>query len=146
MNGEFLGYEPYGAEIGPTRSGVLVAAETGTAVTYGLNNAQDRGTLFIEAGTEVYEGMVAGVHSRDNDIVANVCKEKKMTNVRASTSDIAIKLTPPVKMSLEEFWTSSPRTNSWKSRLRISAFAKRSLRGASADRAERSGAKVQQRS
>ncbi|MBI2936553.1 MAG: translational GTPase TypA [Chloroflexi bacterium] len=103
MNSRFLGYEPYGAEIGSTRTGALVASETGTAATYGLNNAQERGALFIEPGTQVYEGMVVGVHARDSDIVVNICKEKKKTNVRSSTSDIAIKLTPPVKLSLEEF-------------------------------------------
>ncbi|PPD58817.1 translational GTPase TypA [Dehalogenimonas etheniformans] len=102
MNTLFLGYEPWQGEIGTTRSGVLIAAQPGIAVTYGLNNAQGRGLLFIEPMTDVYEGMIAGLHARGSDLVVNVCKEKKMTNIRSSTSDIAIKLTTPIKMSLEE--------------------------------------------
>jgi len=81
---------------------VLVAATEGVAVTYGLNNAQGRGITFIEPGTPVYEGMTVGLNSRSQDIAVNVCKEKKQTNVRSSTSDIAIKLTPPLKLSLEQ--------------------------------------------
>ena len=102
MNTLFLGYEPWRGEIVSTRNGVLVASEEGFAVTYGLNNAQGRGLTFIEPGTHVYEGMIVGLNSRPQDIPLNVCKEKKKTNVRASTSDIAIKLTPPLKMSLEQ--------------------------------------------
>jgi GTP-binding protein len=102
MNTMFLGYEPWRGEIVSTRSGVLVASEPGTAITYGLNNAQRRGLTFIEPGTQVYEGMVVGLNSRVQDIPVNVCKEKKKTNVRSSTSDIAIKLTPSLKMSLEQ--------------------------------------------
>ncbi len=102
MNSVFTGYEPLGGRVKSTRSGVLVAAETGVAFTYGLNNAQQRGLTFIEPGMPVYEGMIVGAHARDDDLVVNVCKEKKLTNVRASTADIAIKLTPPVRMSLEE--------------------------------------------
>jgi GTP-binding protein len=102
MNTQFLGYEPLQGEIGQTRSGVLVASESGMAVTYGLNNAQGRGLTFIDPGTPVYEGMIVGVTPRMQDIAVNVCKEKKMTNIRSSTSDIAIKLTPPIKMSLEQ--------------------------------------------
>jgi GTP-binding protein len=102
MNSVFLGYEPWRGEIVSTRSGVLVASEPGTAITYGLNNAQRRGLTFIEPGTQVYEGMVVGLNSRVQDIPVNVCKEKKKTNVRSSTSDIAIKLTPSLKMSLEQ--------------------------------------------
>ncbi len=103
MNSQFLAYEPQGAEVRLTRMGSLVAAEAGKAVTYGLRNAQERGVTFIEPGTPVYEGMVVGINSREKDLIVNVCKEKKLTNVRSSTSDIAIKLTPPVKFSLEEF-------------------------------------------
>jgi len=102
MNTMFLGYEPWHGEMVSARNGVLVAAETGTAVTYGLNVAQGRGTTFIKPGTAVYEGMIIGLNSRANDIEINVCKEKKLTNVRASTADIAIKLSPPVELSLEE--------------------------------------------
>ncbi|MDO8751623.1 MAG: translational GTPase TypA [Dehalococcoidia bacterium] len=102
MNSTFTGYEPLKGQVKSTRTGTMVAAETGIAVTYGLNNAQQRGMTFVAPGTPVYEGMVVGVHSRDKDMVVNVCKEKKMTNVRASTSDFTIHLTPPLLMSLEE--------------------------------------------
>ncbi|MBI4186737.1 MAG: translational GTPase TypA [Chloroflexi bacterium] len=102
MNATFLGYEPWQGDIVSTRSGVLVASEPGAAVTYGLNNAQGRGLTFIRPGTFVYEGMIVGLNPRPHDIAVNVCKEKKKTNVRSSTSDIAIKLTPPVQMSLEQ--------------------------------------------
>ncbi len=102
MNSVFVGYELLHGELKSTRTGALVAAETGVAVTHGLNNAQQRGLTFVEPGTPVYEGMIVGVYARYDDLVVNVCKEKKLTNVRSSTSDIAIKLTPPLQMSLEE--------------------------------------------
>jgi GTP-binding protein len=102
MNTIFLGYELWWGEIAPTRSGVLVASEHGMAVTYGLNNVKERGVTFIEPGTSVYEGMIVGINSRLQDIPVNVCKEKKKTNIRSSTSDIAVKLTPPIKLSLEQ--------------------------------------------
>jgi GTP-binding protein len=102
MSTLFLGYEPWFGDIVSTRSGMLVASEDGVAVTYGLNNAQGRGVTFIEPGTAVYEGMIVGMHARGNDLAMNVAKEKKQTNIRASTADIAIKLTPAVKFSLEE--------------------------------------------
>ena len=102
MNSIFLGYESLQGEITSTRSGVLVASEPGFAITYGLSNAQGRGLTFIDPGTQVYEGMIVGLNSRVQDIPVNVCKEKKKTNIRSSTSDIAVKLTPPLKMSLEQ--------------------------------------------
>jgi len=102
MNTIFLGYEVWHGDIASTRNGALVASEQGVAVTYGLNNAQGRGITFIEPSTPVYEGMIVGLNSRPQDIAINVCKEKKKTNVRSSTSDIAVKLTPPVKLSLEQ--------------------------------------------
>jgi GTP-binding protein len=102
MNSSFIGYEPWRKDIGSTRSGVLVSSETGKAVTYGLNNAQGRGLTFVEPGTMVYEGMIIGMHQRTQDIAVNICREKKKTNIRSSTSDIAIKLTPAVKLSLEQ--------------------------------------------
>ena len=102
MNTGFLGYEPWRGEVASTRSGVLVASEPGKAITYGLNKAQGRGLTFIEPGTLVYEGMIVGINTRPQDIAVNVCKEKKKTNVRSSTSDIALKLTPPVRLSLEQ--------------------------------------------
>jgi GTP-binding protein len=98
----FLKYEPWKGDIASTRSGVLVASEPGQAVTYGLNNAQGRGLTFIEPGVFVYEGMIIGTNPRTQDIAVNVCKEKKKTNIRSSTSDIAIKLTPAILLSLEQ--------------------------------------------
>lgn len=102
MNTLFLGYEPCYGDIGSDRNGALVSAASGVAVTYGLNHAQGRGITFIEPGTHVYEGMIVGLNPRDQDLAVNVCKEKKQTNVRSSTSDIAVKLTPAVKLSLEQ--------------------------------------------
>ncbi|MDP3063749.1 MAG: translational GTPase TypA [Chloroflexota bacterium] len=102
MNSQFLGYEPMEGEVRSPRMGALVASEGGVAVTYGLNNAQGRGATFVEPSTQVYEGMIVGMHPRESDILMNVCKEKKLTNMRSSTSDIAIRLTPAVKFSLEE--------------------------------------------
>ncbi len=102
MNTLFLGYEPWRGDIASDRNGALVSAAVGVAVTYGLNHAQGRGITFIEPGTHVYEGMIVGLNSRTQDMAVNVCKEKKQTNVRSSTSDIAVKLTPAVKLSLEQ--------------------------------------------
>jgi GTP-binding protein len=102
LNTNFLGYEAWHGDITSTRNGVLVASERGIAVTYGLNNAQGRGLTFIEPNTPVYEGMIVGLNPRPRDIAINVCKEKQKTNIRSSTSDIAVKLTPPVKLSLEQ--------------------------------------------
>jgi GTP-binding protein len=96
------GYEPWAGAIGTARNGALIASEGGVALTYGLNNAQARGQTFIEPGTPVYAGMIVGLHVRPDDLVVNVCKEKKATNVRSSTSDIAVRLSPPVKHSLEQ--------------------------------------------
>jgi len=80
----------------------MMASEAGIVCANGLSNAQERGLTFVEPGTSVYEGMIVGLHARQQDIAVNVCKEKKLTNMRSSTSDIAIKLTPPIKMSLEQ--------------------------------------------
>ncbi len=102
MNSIFLGYEPWKRDIVSSRSGVLVSSETGEAVAYGLNNAQGRGMTFVGPGTQVYEGMIIGTNPRTRDIAVNICKEKKKTNIRSSTSDISVKLTPPVIMSLEQ--------------------------------------------
>jgi GTP-binding protein len=102
MNTIFLGWEPWRGEITSNRMGVLVASEGGAAITFGLNIAQGRGDTFIDPGTLVYEGMVVGMGTRLQDIPINVCKEKKKSNMRASTSDIAVRLTPPVKLSLEQ--------------------------------------------
>ena len=98
----FDGYEPMEGDVKATVNGVLVASEPGSAVTYGLLNAQGRGSTFIEPGTTVYEGMIVGMHPREGDIPMNVCKEKKLTNMRSSTADVAKRLTAQVKLSLEE--------------------------------------------
>jgi GTP-binding protein len=102
MNTMFLDFEPVKGEIISTRAGVLVASEEGFAISYGINNAQARGVTFVEPGTHVYEGMIVGSTQRAQDIPVNICKEKKKTNVRSSVSDFTIKLSPPVKMSLEQ--------------------------------------------
>ncbi len=97
-----LGFEPWLGKMGSSRMGVLIASEQGVAVTYGLNNAQQRGDTFIEPTTPVYEGMIVGLNTRPMDMPVNVCKEKQKTNIRSSTSDISVRLTPPVLMSLEQ--------------------------------------------
>lgn len=102
MNSVFDHYEPYKGEISSRTRGVLVAFEAGTAVTYGLYNAQERGELFINPGTEVYEGMVIGINSRNEDIAINACKEKHLTNTRSSGADDALRLVPPLQLSLEK--------------------------------------------
>ena len=98
----FTSYEPMKGEIKSQRGGVLVASEGGAAVTYGLLNAQGRGDTFVDPGTMVYEGMIVGSHRREGDIEINVCKEKKLTNMRSSTADVAKRLNATVRMSLEE--------------------------------------------
>lgn len=102
MNHVFDGYEPYKGDIQQRNSGSLVAFETGEATAYGLFAAQERGRLFIGAGTPVYEGMIVGANPKTEDLVVNVCKKKHMTNTRASGSDDALKLIPPTIMSLEQ--------------------------------------------
>ena len=102
MSAVFEKYEPYKGDIERRAVGSLISYETGEAVTYGLYNAQERGSLFIPAGTEVYEGMVVGCSPKAEDIVVNVCKRKHLTNTRASGSDDALRLIPPKDMSLED--------------------------------------------
>ena len=102
MNNIFDSYAPYEGTISARTRGVLVAFEQGTSITYGLYNAQLRGELFIGPGVEVYEGMIVGINSRNEDIAINVCKEKHLTNTRASGSDDALRLVPPLQMSLEK--------------------------------------------
>ncbi len=102
MNTQFEGYEAYKGDIQRRSYGSLIAFETGTAVTYGLFNAQERGALFIDAGVEVYEGMIVGQNPKGDDMAVNVCKKKHITNTRASGSDDALRLIPPRRMSLEQ--------------------------------------------
>ena len=102
MGSRLAGFEPWRGELSSSRNGALVATNDGTATTYGLSNAQERGFTFIDPGTPVYEGMIVGESRYPYDVIVNVAKEKKLTNIRSSTSDIAIKLTPKVELSLEE--------------------------------------------
>lgn len=102
LNAIFDSYQPYKGEITRRANGSLISYETGVSVVYGLYNAQERGTLFIDAGVDVYEGMVIGCSPKTEDMVVNVCKKKQLTNTRASGSDDALRLTPPRRMSLEE--------------------------------------------
>ncbi len=102
MSHVFEGYEPYKGDIDRRNTGSLVSFESGEAVTYGLYNAQERGQLFITAGTPVYEGMVVGASPKTDDLVVNVCKRKHLTNTRASGSDDALRLVPPRVLSLED--------------------------------------------
>ena len=103
INTMFDKYEPITPALPKIRNGVLIASEPGEALTFGLQNAQGRGITFIDPGTEVYAGMIIGLNSKEDDIEINVAKGKKMSNMRSSTSDIAIALTPPLKMSLEQY-------------------------------------------
>ena len=102
LNRVFHDYEAYRGDIPGRRNGALIASETGTAVAYALFNLQDRGVMFIDPQTPVYQGMIVGEHSRDNDLEINVLKGKKLTNVRAAGSDEAVALVPPRRMSLED--------------------------------------------
>jgi GTP-binding protein len=103
MNHAFDSYGPFvGGQVGGRHQGVLIASETGTSTFYGMMGVEDRGILFLEPGTEVYEGMIVGEHTRDNDIVVNICKEKALTNVRSATKEETVRLKTPRLMSLEE--------------------------------------------
>lgn len=102
LNTEFKSFEPFKGEIPKRSMGSLIAFETGVASAYGLHAAQDRGILFIAPGTDIYEGMVVGQNAKGLDIEVNVCKKKQQTNIRSSSSDDALRLSPPKEMSLEE--------------------------------------------
>ena len=101
MSHVFDSYGPVKADLPGRRNGVLVSQENGDSVAYALWNLEDRGRMFINPGEKVYEGMIIGIHSRDNDLVVNPLKGKKLTNVRASGTDEAVRLTPPIQLSLE---------------------------------------------
>ncbi|MBW5444855.1 translational GTPase TypA [Cohnella sp. CFH 77786] len=103
MNHAFDSYGPVASgQVGGRHQGVLIASETGTSTTYGMLSVEDRGILFLEPGTEVYEGMIVGEHTRDNDIIVNICKEKALTNMRTANKEETVKLKTPRLMSLEE--------------------------------------------
>jgi GTP-binding protein len=101
MSHVFDGYAPVRGDISERRNGVLVSMENGDAVAYALFSLQERGRLFVGAGEKVYEGMIIGIHSRENDLVVNPIKTKKLTNVRASGKDDAVVLVPPIELTLE---------------------------------------------
>jgi GTP-binding protein len=102
MNTLFDGYIPYQGEIPQRPTGALISDRQGQTTTYALNGLQERGMLFVGPGVEVYEGMIVGEHSRDKDLDVNVVREKKMTNMRASTADDAIRLVPYKTLNLEQ--------------------------------------------
>jgi len=102
MTAEFTGNQPVKGVVKSTRTGVMVASEPGIAVTYGIRNAQERGSTFVEPQTPVYEGMIVGSHPRDRDMDINIAKERQVTNMRKATSEIVIRLDPAIKFSLEE--------------------------------------------
>jgi GTP-binding protein len=101
LNSLFAGYQPLSGDLAVERAGSLLATENGVATAFGLSNAENRGTLFISPGTEVYAGMIVGKHQRETDLEVNVCKTKHLTNMRSSTSDVAVRLTPAIQMGLD---------------------------------------------
>jgi GTP-binding protein len=105
MNKIFNSYQAYKGDIQRMRKGVLISTDTGETIPYAIFNLQDRGKMFVGAHEKVYEGMIVGEHSRDNDLVINVLREKKLTNIRAASSDENVILVPPLKMSLEQMMT-----------------------------------------
>jgi GTP-binding protein len=101
MNHIFAGWEPWAGPIPSRTAGVMVADRSGVATAYAMANLQERGIMLIEPGTQVYEGMITGEHARTNDLDVNITKEKKQTNMRASTADEAIRIVPPRLLGLE---------------------------------------------
>jgi GTP-binding protein len=102
MNRLFHGYAPHRGAIQGRRNGVLISNDQGDAVAYALWNLEDRGPMMIEPGWKVYRGMIVGEHTRDNDLVINVLKGKQLTNIRTTSKDEAVRLTPPIRMTLEK--------------------------------------------
>jgi GTP-binding protein len=102
MNRLFHAYGPHRGPIQGRRNGVLIANDQGEAVAYALWNLEDRGPMMIEPGWKVYRGMIVGEHTRDNDLVINVLKGKQLTNIRTTSKDEAVRLTPPIRMTLEK--------------------------------------------
>ena len=102
INRNFHNFIPHCGEIAQRTNGALIAMENGKSTGFSLFNLQERGSMFVGAGEELYTGMIVGSNKKDNDLVVNLCKEKKLSNMRASGSDVNIILTPPVIMSLEQ--------------------------------------------
>src|SRR5207302_2933291 len=101
LNSLCAGYKPLAGDLVVERSGSLLASDSGMTTNFGLSNAENRGTLFLGPGVEVYAGMIVGKHQRENDLEVNVCKMKHLTNMRSSNSDIAVRLVSPTIMSLD---------------------------------------------
>ena len=143
MSHVFDDYGPMKPDIADRRNGVLISAEDGAAVAYALWKLQDRGRMFVSHNDPVYEGMIIGIHSRDNDLVVNPIKGKQLTNVRASGSDEAIRLVPPIELTLEkavEFIADDELVEITPKSIRI---RKRYLSDSDRRRASRSGADAQ---
>jgi GTP-binding protein len=102
MASRLLGYEPWQGSLGGSRNGATVASESGVATSYAIASIQERAQTFVEPGAAVYEGMIVGLNSRPEDMAVNITREKKQTNIRSSTAEIGIRLTPPVRLSLEQ--------------------------------------------
>ncbi|MGH6841715.1 MAG: translational GTPase TypA, partial [Methylocella sp.] len=102
MNRLFFAYAPWKGEIAGRRTGVLISNDNGESVAYAMWKLEDRGPMMIEPGCKVYRGMIVGEHTRDNDLEINVLKGKQLTNIRAAGKDEAVRLTPPLKMTLEK--------------------------------------------
>src|SRR6202163_19909 len=102
LNKLFHSYAPYKVELLGRRNGVLISTDIGEAVAYAMWNLEDRGPMMIEPGWKVYRGMIVGEHTRDNDLEVNVLKGKKLTNIRTTSKDEAVRLTPPIRMTLEK--------------------------------------------
>jgi GTP-binding protein len=102
MSRLFHGYAPYKGSIEGRRNGVLISTAQGAAVAYALWNLEDRGPMFVTPGTDVYQGMIIGAHSRGNDLEVNPIKGRQLTNIRTTAKEEAVRLTPPIQMSLEE--------------------------------------------
>jgi GTP-binding protein len=102
LNRLFHGYQPYKGEIAGRRNGVLISTDAGEAVAYAMWKLEDRGPMMIEPGWKVYRGMIVGEHTRGNDLEVNVLKGKKLTNIRTTAKDEAVRLTPPIRMTLEK--------------------------------------------
>ena len=103
LNSRFVEYAPFGGAIPRQRNGAVIATESGATTSYAISGIQERVRLFIGPGVQIYEGMVVGLNSRENDMPVNICREKKQTNIRSSTSDIAVRLEPPMLLSLDQY-------------------------------------------
>lgn len=103
MSHRFIEFQPWKGDLPPRHSGALIAMETGQTYPYAIDKLQDRGRFFIEPGDEVYAGQVIGEHIRQDDLVVNVCKSKKLSNMRAAGSDEKMRIAPAIKLSLEEY-------------------------------------------